>query len=244
MIAPSGETRPAGAPWLTWLCCALCVVMTAGFHLSGTSREYWGYYPAEAIWDGRYGALITAVFVHGDILHLLFNLLWLVRLGDVVERALGHLEWAVFCLAAAFIASGAELAITSNDAIGASGVVYALFGLTWGARRSVPAFALVATDDNVRFMLGWMVLTFVLTTLGLWNIASAAHAGGLLFGLAVAWLFVEKPLPPRRRALAAALLAGLVILAVLSVTWLPWSPRWQVWRGFRQTAPAAAPLDD
>ena len=222
--------RPAAFPWLTYLCCVLCIVLTAGWWLTEREPGTWGFWPAEAIWGGRWGALVTTTFLHGGILHLLFNVLWLSRLGDVVERSLGHLEWGMFCLFAAFAASGAELAIFTGDAVGASGVVYALFGLAWGARRSVPSFGLVATDDNVRFMLGWMVLCFVLTTAGLWNVANAAHAAGLLFGLAVAWLFVEKPLPRSRRAMAAAALVALTILAVLSVTWLPWSPRWQVWR--------------
>lgn len=231
-----GEARAGGVPWLTGLSCFLSVLMTAGFWFGGEGAVHdaaWGYFPAEAIWSGRYGALLTSVFLHGGVLHLLFNLLWLARLGDTVERSLGHLEWALFCLAAALVSSGAELALFGAPGIGMSGVVYALFGLTWGARRSVPAFALVATDENVRFLIGWMVLTFVLTEMGMWNIASGAHAGGLLFGLAIAWLLVEKPLPGRRRAGAAAILAALVVLTVLSLTYLPWSARWRAWRGSR-----------
>jgi GlpG protein len=241
MIAPRNDGQPASLPWLTYLCCVLCVAMTAGFWLVGTNgqpRVGWGALPAEAIWGGRYGGLVTSVFVHGGILHLLFNVLWLARLGEAVERTFGHLEWAIFGLCAAFVAGGAELAVFGGDAIGASGVVYALFGLVWGSRRSVPAFQLIANDDTVRWMLGWMVLCFVLTVMGLWNIANGAHAAGLLFGLAVAWLLVEKPLPPARRALAGGVLAALVILAVMSVRYLPWSHRWQVWQAVhRQAAP-------
>ena len=190
-----------------------------------------------AIWSGRYGALVTTVFLHANLMqnpfHLLFNLLWLARLGSTVEQTLGHLEWSIFCLAAAFIASGAELAIFGNVGIGMSGVVYALFGLAWGARRTVPAFSLVANDETVRFMLGWMALTFVLTQLRMWNIANGAHAGGLLFGLAVAWLFIERPLPLSRRIIAGVVLVALVALAVLSVTWLPWFPEWRSWHASR-----------
>jgi len=121
-----------------------------------------------------------------------------------------------------------------------SGVVYALLGLTWGARRSLPAFSLIATNDNVRLMLGWIVLTFVLTELGYMRIATGAHVGGLLFGIAVAWLFFEKPLPASRRGAAGVTLALLVLLTILSATYLPWSRRWRVWNATRPRGAVAA----
>ena len=219
---------------MTGITCILCVVLSVGYWLGGTRDNTWGALPAESIWSGGYGGLISTTFLHARLdqnpFHLLFNLLWLGRIGALVERTLGHLEWAVFFLGAAFVASGAELAFFSNDAIGMSGVVYALFGLVWGARRAVPVFGLIATDENVRFFLGWMVLCFVLTLMGMWNIANAAHAGGLLFGLAIAGLFFGKEAPAWKRLAAGAILLVLIGLAVLSVTYLPWSLRWQTWQ--------------
>jgi GlpG protein len=226
----------ADAPFLTFLTCAACVVMTLGYWMSGRDGPRWGALPAEAVWSGNYGTLLTSTFVHGDWIHLAFNLLWLWRLGGLVEATLGRLEWAGFCVAAALVASGVELAVFGDTGIGMSGVVYALFGLAWGARRSVAVFGLVATDDTVRFLLGWIVLTFVLTQAGYMNVANGAHVGGLLFGLAVAWLWVEKPLPASRRAVAAATLAALVALTIVSATWMPWSPRWRAWQQVRSVA--------
>lgn len=238
----SGESRHvddarAGFPFLTALACVLCVVMTGGYWLTDRNGPMWGAFPAEAIWDGRWGALVTTTLVHGDLIHLFFNVSMLWRFGEAVERALGHLEWAGFCLLAAAAASGTELALFGDTGIGASGVVYALFGIAWGARRSVRSFGLVASNDTVRFLLAWIVLTFVLTEMGLMRIANGAHVGGLVFGFATAWLLLEKGLPPARRVGAAVALALLVALTLASVTWQPWSLRWQLWR---QTAPNAS----
>lgn len=234
------QASGGGFSYLTALACVLCIALTAGYHLTGRDGPRWGNFPAEVVWGGRYGALLTTTFLHGDLLHLIFNVLMLQRFGDAVERALGHLEWAVFCIAAACIASGVELAVFGQTGIGMSGVVYALFGLCWGARRTVPAFRMVASDDNVRLMLGWIVITFALTQLGFLHIANGAHVGGLVFGLALAGLFVDKNLTAARRAIAGFALGALVLLAVLSVTYLPWNAEWRAWKATRPTAPQAA----
>lgn len=237
MIHPAEDSRPRGVPWLTWLACVLSVTLTVAWWLNDRPAIGWGTLPAPFIWSGRWGALVTTVFLHGGVLHLLFNLLWLLRLGSTVEQTFGHLEFAVFCLAAAFVSSGAELAVFGNVGVGMSGVVYALFGLVWGARRTLPAFTAVATDDNVRLMIGWMVLCFVMTELNLMNIANAAHAGGLLFGFAAARLLIERPAPVRHRVLAATVVASLITLTVFSVTWMPWSAEWRSWNEARQAVP-------
>ncbi len=231
------DRQERGIPWLTGIACVLCVGLTLGYWITGRNDIGWGHFPPEAIWQGRYGALVTSTFLHGDPLHLFFNVVMLFRFGGVVERALGHLEWAVFCLGAACVASSVQLAFFGDTGIGASGVVYALFGLTWGARRFVPAFREVASDETVRFLLGWIVLTFALTEMGMMRIANGAHIGGLLFGLAVAGLFIGRQAPVWRRIAAATVLLALIGVTVLSATYLPWSARWQAWHETRQAAP-------
>lgn len=234
-----GTQTRGGFSYLTALTCVLCIALTAAYHLTGRDGPRWGNFPAEVIWGGRYGALVTTTFLHGDIVHLLFNVLMLQRFGDAVERAFGHLEWAAFAIAAAFVASGVELAVFGQTGIGMSGVVYALIGLCWGARRAVPAFQQVASTDTLRFALGWIVITFVLTELGYLHVANGAHVGGLAFGLALAGLFVDKNLPAARRALAGFTLGAVVLLAVLSLTYLPWNAEWRAWKATRPADAAA-----
>lgn len=240
---PFREPRPERVPYVTFALCFFSAALCMGWWLTGAHPDTWGHVSPERLWSGDLGGLITTTFLHAPPLqnpfHLIFNLLWMARLGAVAERVLGRLEFAVFCGLASVLSTGSELAFSQAGSIGLSGVVYALFGLAWAARRSVSAFQLVATQDTVNYMVGWFFLCIALTMFGNWNVANVAHGAGLIFGGAVGWLFLSDPIPVRFKAAAAAALALLTVLTVLSVTYLPWSPRWQYWRA---TAGNTVPL--
>jgi membrane associated rhomboid family serine protease len=231
----------ARRPYLTWLVCTACVLLTVAFHISlrhygprWEKIEHLGYQPLPAIWNGSYRGMFTAVFVHGSpsslgitAVHLGFNLLWLYGLGCVLEDTLSRWQWGLFFCASAVIASGAEIALSSQTAIGASGVIYSMFGLMWAGRRQVPLWREVATRSHMLQLIGWGLFFVVATVFLRWHVANAAHAGGFLFGLAAGWLFVAK----RRRVVSAFILAALVALTVMSATWMPWSGSWTEWKG-------------
>ena len=224
-------------PYLTYALAAASAALSVGFWATGMKPGTFGDVPLEKIWGGDWGGLITPTLLHASPLqnpfHLLFNLLWLTRLGPLTERALGRLEFGVFVAFAAILATGPQIAFTSFESVGLSGVVYAIWGLCWAARRSVTAFQLVTTPDTTRYMIGWLILCFVLTAAGTWNVANYAHLGGLLFGVAVGWLFVDRDSAPRYKMAGVVLLALLVTITVLSVTYMPWSARWRVWDAAR-----------
>ncbi len=228
-------------PVLTWLVCLMCLVMTAASRLPALldprhAGDYagYGYLPLTEIWSGGYSALFTAVFVHGSpyswgstLLHIGFNLLWLYALGMYLEETLHPMAWALFFLSSAVVSSGAEIALSGNAAIGASGVVYAMFGLMWAGRQRYPHWQEAATRQNLYVFVGWGLFCVLATWLDWLHVANAAHFGGLLFGLAVGWLFLAR----RWRVLSALILVGLLTLTVLSVTWMPWSLAWTEWKG-------------
>lgn len=231
------ELVEAHTPILTWVMVGLCVLLTLAHHTSARMPgTFWyqigqfGVLPATAIWDGHYAALFTTIFVHANILHIGFNMLYLLAFGAILELTLNPLLWALFFVVSAVVGSGTELALTNQTGIGASGVVYAMFGLLWAGRREVPLWRVVATPKNMKIVLGWGLFCIAATWLGLLRIANGAHIGGFLFGLAVGWLFVAH----RRRALASLLLAVLVAVTLLSVTWMPWSGAWCEWKGGKE----------
>jgi GlpG protein len=181
--------------------------------------------PNESIWSGKYQGLITNVFEHGNILHILFNMMWLYPMGMALEATIGPLLMLVIMAAAGFVASGAELAFTGQTGIGFSGIVYALFGMMWAGKGRYPAWDAIATRDNWRYMIGWGVFCIVTTVFNWWPVANFAHFGGLLFGLSIGYAFFA----PRRRPLWIIAAVLLIIVAVLSATWMPWSPEWRDW---------------
>lgn len=224
----------AQTPLLTVLLCGLSVLVTLAALTSGDQPgSLWhhlgnfGYASPDAIWDGRLWGLVTTVFIHGDWLHLLFNMIWLYQLGRILENTLSPVVYLLFLVSAAVVGSTCEMLISGSTGIGMSGVVYAMFGLMWAGRGGVPAWGAVATPENLRLFVLWGLFCVGATWLNLLHIANGAHGGGFLFGLCIGFLFFS----PRRRHVWAAPLALLLAASVLAVTWLPWSRDWTFWKG-------------
>jgi len=239
MTAPARLESTGRAPILTWAACFLCVALTAASHLIDQralppyQRAGLGYLSLEAIWSGHATALFTSVFFHGSptsvgssVVHIAFNLLWLFALGRLLEETLHPLAWAVFFVSSAVVSAGTQIAVSGTPSVGASGVVYAMFGMLWAGRARFPDWRIVANRRNLVWLLGWGAFCVVASWTGLLHVANAAHFSGLLFGLSVGWAFLE-----RRRIVASwAILVALGFLTVCSVVWMPWSLRWVEWK--------------
>ena len=90
----------------------------------------WGASIAPRTTNGEWWRLLTAMFVHAGLLHLLANLAGLAQLGLVLERLVGYFAFATVFFAAGIFAnlaslSAAPMIVTS----GASGAVFGLYGL-------------------------------------------------------------------------------------------------------------------
>jgi GlpG protein len=219
---------------MTGLACLICIGVFLGVSRHAGNPNWdelsqWGLYQSPAIWDGAYWALVTSVFVHLQLWHVAFNVYWLWVLGRPLELAIGSLRWLLLFLFAAIVSSGLQLAASGTSGHGASGVVYALFGFMWVTRQRYPAFAQVLPPGIVRLFLIWLVGCFVVTFLGIFEIGNAAHLGGLLSGVAVAYAFVLRP-DLRFLQLAPA---ALLVASVVPLFWCPWSPYWVGHQGYK-----------
>jgi hypothetical protein len=143
---------------------------------------------------------------------------------------MGPLGYMAFMIFATALGSGAELAVDGTTGTGASGAVYGIAGLLWAGRAYSEDWRRVMTRQTLNLFVGWGLFCVVATWLHVMMIANAAHAAGFLFGLSIGWLFFS----PRRRWVWIAPLVGLVLVTVVSVTWMPWSGDWLAWRGYHQ----------
>ncbi len=225
----SGDSRPL----LTYLLCGLSVLLTLAFFTSADMpASLWyrighlGCPTASDIWDGRYYFLFTSIFNHVSVVHIVFNMLWLIQLGTILEMSLRPWQYALFLLGAAVVGSCGEMML-GEPGVGMSGVVYAMFGLLWAGRGRDMAWRAVATRQNLNLFLGWGVLCIVLTYTRIMPIANGAHGAGFLFGLSVGWLFFA----PRRRPVWGLALAALGAMCALALTYVPWSSSWNFWKG-------------
>jgi len=147
-----------------------------------------------------------------------------------MEARLNPAVYVLFLAFAAAVSTASELLVSHTTGIGASGVVYAMFGLMYAGRGRYPEWQSIATRDNLRIFILWGLFCMAATALHLLNIANGAHVGGFVFGLSVGWLFAA----PRRQPLWALALAGLLAVNILALTWMPWSSEWTFWKASRE----------
>ncbi|MGA2258451.1 MAG: rhomboid family intramembrane serine protease, partial [Thermoguttaceae bacterium] len=214
-------------PWVTYAVIAVCAFVFLGLNMESNpdtweALEKWGVCSPDKVWKGAYWSLISSVAVHRAIWHLAFNMYWLAVLGTRLEYAIGSIWYLVLLLAAAVVSSGCELAVADTTGHGASGVVYAIFGFMLVLRDRFPGFREVVSRQTIQLFIAWLVICMATTYMNVWQVGNAAHLSGLLFGSAIAAVFVLK----YKRALLVPALITLVLVSVVPVFWCPWSTTW------------------
>jgi membrane associated rhomboid family serine protease len=231
-----GENPPAPPivisrpTWATWVFFFACVGIFVGINLQDSDKKYtwavlerFGFFPAHVIWEGAWWGAVTSAFVHINLIHAFFNLYWLWNLGRLMENEIGSWRFFVFYLGAAIVSSTAQLAVSDQTGIGASGAVYALFGFMWRTRMVYPKFQRIMVPQTIKTFFVWLVACFVLTAADIMKIANGAHVAGLIYGAVVAECFViRRPRVPY--AIGATALAA---LSLVPLWWAPWSNTWQ-----------------
>lgn len=164
--------------------------------------------------DGEWYRLLTATFMHVNVLHIALNMLALYMLGSSLEPVLGRSRFITLYLLSALGGSAASLLMVSDPysiSIGASGAVYGLFGALF-----VVARRLGGDTRNILVVLA-LNLAFSFTISGIdWR----AHLGGLFVGAALAAVFAYAPKEQRGlwaivgSTTAAALVASAIAIAV------------------------------
>lgn len=159
---------------------------------------------------GRWETLVTAIFLHGSFIHILFNGMWTWQLAPDMTELYGAPRLLIIFIVSGVLGNLASMYLEpSLLLIGASGGVYGLFGaLVWyGYRRGgivgSRIFRLGAIFAGVGF-----VLSLVYPGIAFW-----AHAGGFVAGIGCgAYLGYEevRRTSPRHCLLAAAV--GLVVV--------------------------------
>ena len=143
---------------------------------------------------GQYYRLVTSVFMHFGVSHLLNNMLVLFVLGDNLERALGHVKYLIFYL---LCGVGANLvSMTVNLMMGSlsvgAGASGAIFGVVGGLVYAVGVNR-GRLEDLTSRQLGVMILLTLYHGFTSMNIDNAAHIGGLAAGILLGILLYRKP---------------------------------------------------
>jgi membrane associated rhomboid family serine protease len=151
-----------------------------------------------AVAAGEYWRLWTVTLLHGNELHLFFNMYALYLSGRIVERWYGSLNFLMFYLACAAAGSIGSFVLGGNaPSVGASGAVFGLFGLLLVAGRI--HHPVDKQSRAIVSQLGMLIVINLLFGFAVPGIDNAAHLGGLAAGL---WLGALIP-PTRVQTLAS-----------------------------------------
>jgi rhomboid protease GluP len=151
---------------------------------STAALRYLGATGAEPWHAGQWWTLFTAIYLHGNVLHILFNVLWIRQLGPAVEELYGPSRLVVIFTvagAAGFLASDL---FVYNLTVGASGSIFGLLGalVAFGQKRG-GAFGAMVLRQYGQWALVLFVFGFVMR-----EVNNVAHAGGFVGGYVAGWL--------------------------------------------------------
>ncbi len=137
--------------------------------------------------------MVTPIFLHFGVMHLVFNMLMLISMGSRVERAIGPYRYAALVLALAIFSNLAQgLMVPHHNFGGMSGVVYGIFGFIWVQMSRAPSRGLAVDGLTSFIMMAWFFAGFSSQfNMGGPAVANHAHAGGLLMGLLIGAVWTD-----------------------------------------------------
>jgi membrane associated rhomboid family serine protease len=158
--------------------------------------------------DGDWYRLVSAMFLHGSLLHLAFNMFALYWLGTIVEQSIGSTRFLLVYFASGLAGSAGALLFTDpfTPTVGASGAIYGIMGallvLEYRATGTFagPALGLIALN---------LALTFAIP-----NISIGGHLGGLVGGILATFALLHFN-TARTRSLGPVLVGVIALASVL-----------------------------
>lgn len=154
--------------------------------------------------------MVSAIFLHGGLLHIFFNVMWIRQLGPFVEESYGTSR--AFLI---FVLSGVGGFVLSNvisgaPTVGASGSIFGLLGATvaFGRRRGGSMGQAVSQQA-----LMWAAMVFAMGFL-MSGVNNWAHAGGFVSGWGLAALLAPRSSRPESPWMQVAALATALFCVV------------------------------
>lgn len=146
---------------------------------------------------GELWRLVSPCILHKDLLHILFNMLWLWYLGKPVEQRIGPMRTFFLSLIAGAGSNTIQYLMSGPFFIGYSGIITALAGFIWMRERLAPWEGYPLNRSTILFLLFFIAAIFALQVVSFFiqiftsyhfapNIANTAHIAGAIIGALLA----------------------------------------------------------
>ena len=204
-MGSASRAAAAGTPVVTYAMITICILMYAVTSFAPSTKLDLALVPATLM--SRPWTVLTGAFLHGGIMHILFNMLSLYWVGRAIEPVLGRWRFLTLYLVSALGGSAFIIAwclIQPSEifvsTVGASGAVFGLFGAVFVLQR-----------------LGGSDTTLIIVLLGI---------GGAIAGVGATWVLVRMARPRagvtqvhqnrRETVVALGMIAGMLVLNALA----------------------------
>ena len=214
MFPLKDENPTKRRPILTYALIIINIAIFAGALLTGTFdqvNQEFGMKPKEVLAGQNLHTLFTSMFLHGGVLHILFNMWYLWIFGDNIEDVLGRKRFILFYLGVGLVASFAHAFSDPGSmipTIGASGAIAGVLGAymllyPWARVHTAIIFFFIIHLVMIpaAVMIGFWFVLQVISASVLWaagataGVAYWAHIGGFLAGMLLilpVWVKLRK----------------------------------------------------
>ena len=187
---------------------------------AGLLKQVASAHPEQA--DGSaWWRMLTAPMLHGNVLHFLMNAIGLLYFGRRTEILARWSHMLIVFVGAAWVGGLASFQwVPEKAAVGASGGLTGLLGFMLVFEYMHPRIVPKPARDR---LLAGLVVLIVVGFLGMSFIDNAAHLGGLIAGMAYAWIVfppsssTSRPEPLAKDVFAGLAAAGLILCAVFTL---------------------------
>lgn len=147
----------------------------------------------EKIRQGEVWRLLTPCLLHGNILHLLFNMLWLAVLGRQMENRLSLGKYAAFMIIVGVLSNTAQYLMGGANFLGISGILTGMLAFVWIRQRKAAWEGYRLEQGTLGFIAFFVLLMFAIQLAAFVAqffygmhfspaIANTAHLSGALVG--------------------------------------------------------------
>jgi GlpG protein len=143
--------------------------------------------------QGEIWRLFTPCLLHADILHLIFNMLWLAVLGRQMEFRLGKMRYLLFIVTVGVLSNTAQYLMGGPNFLGFSGILTGMLAFVWVRRRHAAWEGYQLQPGTLGFIAFFILLMFAIQLTSFIaeyyfgyliapSIANTAHLSGALIG--------------------------------------------------------------
>lgn len=187
-------------PMVTLFLVAALIVMGIVTNLNpdfSQIMEQWANNPSAVIADGEWHRLLTSMFLHIHVLHMLLNANLLFIMGQSLERKIGHWRFLLVYMVGGIGGGLAHTFFAHMAGLGASGAIYAILGADAVILHRYRQTLSKGERIYLYFLVGiggaGLILGLLLSLLPFpLQADNTAHLGGLITGVIIGWILLRR----------------------------------------------------